>query len=260
MVLNNNLTVQPPIRIWGLSDFHLSFGSMPAEMAFISPSNEPPWLKNARKISQAWSETVKRNDIVVLPGDISAAKSHASVQRDLAWLSKRAGAAHVLSPGNHDHWFGRMSGVQRILRPNQFAIDGNAIDLGRVIIAGARSQPTPDDPTNIQLEIDSKAKQSIEKLKRSLDQAKALQPTDGPPKPILVLWHHPPFDRWGRPDNVVELMSQAGVSVCVFGHIHTQAQWQSVPQGTIQGIKFACVAADSAGFRPRLIWEIPSTV
>jgi predicted phosphohydrolase len=255
---NTNLIVQAPTRVWGLSDFHLSFGSMPAEMAFVSASNEPPWYKNSRKIAQAWSETVKRNDIVLLPGDISAAKSHASVQRDLAWLSKRAGIAHVLSPGNHDHWFGRMSGVKRILRDNQFAVDGNAIDFGAVIVAGARSQPTPDDPTDLKLDTKSKAQQCVDKLKKSLDQAKALQPVDGPSKPVIVLWHHPPFDRWGRPDPVVELMSQAGVTACVFGHIHTQAQWQSVPQGEIQGIKFACVAADSVGFRPRLILEIPA--
>ena len=229
---------------------------MPKELAFVSPANEPPWLKNARKVAKHWAETVARHDVVLLPGDISSAKTHADVQRDLAWLSKRHGQCHVVSPGNHDHWFGRLNGVNRIFRPNQVAVDGNAIDLGPMIVAGARSVATPDDPAESATKSDPKTDRAFESLKRSLEQAVALRQASGSEKPIIVLWHHPPFDRWGRPDPVVELMTQAGVVACVFGHIHSQSQWQSVPQGIISGIKFACVAADSVGFRPRLLMTI----
>jgi len=247
---------QTPVKIWGLSDFHLHFGPMPTELAFVSPGNVPPWLNNARKIARNWAQTVTRQDVVLLPGDISSAKTHAQVQRDLAWLSKRNGQCHAISPGNHDHWFGRLSGVQRILRPGQIALDGNAVDLGPVIVAGARSVPTPDDPSESATRTDPKTDRAFDQLKRALDQAIVLRQDSAPDKPLIVLWHHPPFDRWGRPDPVVELMDQSQVTACIFGHIHTQSQWQSVPQGTIQGIKFACVAADSVGFRPRLIMTI----
>lgn len=254
--MNDLSSEKAPVKIWGLSDFHLHYHALPRELSFVSPANEPPWLKNARKLAKNWAGTVGPQDIVLMPGDISAAKTHAEVQRDLAWLAKRPGQFHVISPGNHDHWFGRLAGVQRILRPNQVCIDGNAVDLGPVIVAGARSVPTIDDPSESLGPANLKQAQSYDKLQKSLDQAQALRRESGTEKPILVLWHHPPFDRWGRPDPVVEQMSQAGVSACVFGHIHTQAQWQSVPQGLIQGIKFACVAADSVGYRPRHILTI----
>jgi uncharacterized protein len=247
---------QAPVRIWGLSDFHLNYDSLPRELAFVSSANEPAWLKNTRKIAKFWSETVSPQDIVLIPGDLSSAKTHSDVQRDLAWLAKRSGTTMVISPGNHDHWFGRLQGVQRILRNNQVAIDGNAKDLGHVIVCGARSFETPDDPLQELPKSGSSEYISYHKLKMSLEQAKELQQQCDIQKPIIVLWHHPPFDRWGRPDRVVQLMSDFGVSACVFGHIHTQSQWQSVPQGMIEGIKFACVACDSVAFRPRLIWEV----
>jgi predicted phosphohydrolase len=247
---------QAPIRVWGLSDFHLHFATMPAELAFITPAHQPPWLTNAKKIARNWAEKVGPRDIVLVPGDASSARNHAEVQRDLAWLAKRRCAAMVMSPGNHDLWFGRIAGVQRILRPGQYAVDGTAADLGPAIVCGARSVPTPDDP----MPVDSKAEQVADtayaKLKLALADAVALRDAAGNDKPIIVLWHHPPFDRWGRPDPVVALMSEAGVKACVYGHVHTKSQWQTVPQGEISGISFACVAADSLGFRPRKIMEL----
>lgn len=254
---------QAPTRIWGLSDLHLNYDSLPRELAFVASANEPTWLKNARKMAKFWAETVKPNDIVLVPGDLSAAKTHSDVQRDLAWISKRTAATVVISPGNHDHWFGRLSGVQRIFRKNQVAIDGNAIDVGPVIVCGARSYPTPDDPSLEPPKPESTEYIAYHKLKRSLEEARSIQQASDTEKansgddlkPIIVLWHHPPFDRWGRPDRVVHLMKEFGVTACVYGHIHTQAQWQSVPQGLIEGIQFACVACDSIAFRPRLIWE-----
>jgi len=247
---------QVPSKVWGLSDFHLHFASMPAELSFLTPAHQPPWLAHARKIARNWTEKVGPRDIVLIPGDASSARNHAEVQRDLAWLSKRPCQAIVLCPGNHDLWFGRMAGVSRILRHNQFAVDGNAVDLGPLIVCGARSVPTPDDPIPVDPKAEQVAESAYAKLKLALAEAVTLREASDSLKPIAVLWHHPPFDRWGRPDPVVSLMKEAGVTACVYGHVHTKAQWQTVPQGVIEGIRFACVAADSLGYRPRKIFEI----
>lgn len=246
---------QAPIRVWGLSDLHLHFATLPAELSFQSQAHQPPWLTHARKVARNWAEKVGPRDIVLIPGDASSARNHAEVQRDLAWLSKRPCGAMVLSPGNHDLWFGRISGVSRILRNGQFAVDGNAIDLGPIIACGVRSVPTPDDPIPIDPKSEQTAETAYAKLKLALAEANQLREASGIDKPVFVLWHHPPFDRWGRPDPVVALMKDAGVRACVYGHVHTKGQWQTVPQGEIEGIRFACVAADSLGFRPRKILE-----
>lgn len=255
MALNNDHLQQAPVKIWGLSDFHLHYASLPKDLDFILEANEPAWLKNARKIAKAWGQCVSANDFVLIPGDLSAARNHAGIQRDLAWLAKRHGAGLLISPGNHDAWFGKLSGLSRILRPRQVAIDGNAVDIGPVIVAGARSIPTQDDPPEGPTKEGTPARKAYEKLSQSLAEASVLREKSGSDKPMIVMWHHPPFDRWGRPDPVVELMASHRVHTCVYGHIHTQLQWQSTPQGIIHGIKFTCVAADSVAFSPRLILE-----
>ncbi|MFM1801972.1 MAG: hypothetical protein RJA81_1324 [Planctomycetota bacterium] len=247
---------QSPTRVWGLSDFHLNYDSLPRELTFVNSSNEPTWLKNARKIAKNWSECVGPNDIVLIPGDLSAAKTHSDVQRDLAWLLKRPASRVAISPGNHDHWFGRLAGVNRILRNNQLGIDGNAVDLGPLIVCGARSTPTPDDPLSEPPRSGTAESIAFNKLQNALLEAQNLHPVNGPAKPIFVLWHHPPFDRWGRPDRVVELMRSFSVKACLYGHLHTQLQWQSAPQGLIDGVEFYCVASDSLAFRPRLIADL----
>ena len=247
---------QAPIKIWGLSDFHLHYATLPRDLDFISEANEPAWLKNARKIAKAWALTVGPNDIVLIPGDFSTARNHSQIQRDLAWLAKRPCGSVVISPGNHDLWFGRLSGLAKIMRPNQIAIDGNAIDLGPVIICGSRSAPTPDDPSAQGPKTGTTERIAYDKFQKSLELASSLRDSSGIDKPIIALWHHPPFDRWARPDAVVALMAAHRVQTCVYGHIHTQLQWQSTPQGTIEGVRFICVAADSIAYQPRLVLDI----
>lgn len=257
MASNLDHSQQAPVKIWGLSDLHLNYATLPKDLDFISEANEPAWLKNSRKIAKAWGQCVAPADFVLIPGDLSSAMNHAGVQRDLAWLAKRPGAGVLISPGNHDSWFGKLTGLSRIVRHGQVPIDGNAVDIGPVIVAGARSVPTPDAPSPGPPKAGTPSRKAYDKLCKSLEEAASLRAKADAAMPVVVLWHHPPFDRWGRPDPVIELMATHGVHTCVYGHIHTQLQWQSTPQGPFQGINFICVAADSVGFRPRLIMECP---
>jgi predicted phosphohydrolase len=85
-------------------------------------------------------------------------------------------------------------------------------------------------------------------LDRSLDQATALRTEFK--EPIYALWHYPPFDAYGRPGPAASRFERAGVSVCVYGHLHIEGQWSRAAQGMIRGVRYYCVAADAIGFRP----------
>ena len=78
-------------------------------------------------------------------------------------------------------------------------------------------------------------------------------------EPLYVLWHYPPFDQHRRPGPCVGRFEAAGVTACVYGHIHIQGQWSLAVQGDVRGVRYACVAADAIGFRP-LRLDRPSTV
>ena len=103
---------------------------------------------------------------------------------------------------------------------------------------------TPTSPRPAQL---AASDRELAALDRALEHASALR-TDG--EPLYVLWHYPPFDQHRRPGPCVERFEAAGVTACVYGHLHIQGQWSLAVQGDVRGVRYHCVAADAIGFRP----------
>jgi predicted phosphohydrolase len=88
----------------------------------------------------------------------------------------------------------------------------------------------------------------VGELERGLELATRLRTSRE--QPLYVLWHYPPFDAYGRPSPWVARFEEAGVSACVYGHLHMQGQWSCAVQGNLRGVRYYCVAADAVGFRP----------
>ena len=232
------------MTVWAISDLHLSFSRDDPRERFAGR-----WLDHAERIAREWRSVVAASDVVLLPGDLSMARNHREVQPDLAWLDRLPGIK-VISPGNHDGWWNGAAKVRPMLRKSLRAVEGDAIDLGGVIVCGARGAAVPDDDdlhghTTIGREGAAMAK--------ALGAAVALRVQRN--SPIVALWHFPPFDARGTPGPVVAMLESSGASACVFGHLHTEAQWASVVQGEHRGVTYRCVAADAIGFRPLRILD-----
>lgn len=224
------------MRLWAIADLHLSHARPDPRERFAGR-----WRDHAEKIANAWKETVSDDDLVLLPGDLSMARNHRDVQPDLAWLDRLPGRK-VLSAGNHDLWFNGVGPVRRLLRRSQLAVGGDALKIGDVIVCGAKGAPVPPDDSGHPR--DAKA---LAEIDRALSRALELRSAS---EPVLVLWHYPPFDPLGRPGPVVSRLESAGVSLCVYGHLHQQGQWSSAVQGVVGSVRYHCVAADAIGFRP----------
>lgn len=227
-------------RLWAISDLHLSFGRPDRRDRYAGR-----WRDHAARIERAWRDSVRPDDVVLLPGDLSSARNHREVQPDLEWLSRLPGLK-VLSPGNHDRWWNGAAPVRRILRRGMIAVDGDAAEVGDRIVCGARGVPVlsedADEPTRLAADRESAA------LDTALEHADRLR--DGSDKPIYVLWHFPPFDAHGRPGPCVDRFERTGIRASVYGHLHIQSQWSTAVQGAVRGIRYHCVAADAVGFRP----------
>lgn len=227
------------MTIWGISDLHLSL-ARPSRVE----RHAGRWRNHLETIERNWRETVRPDDLVLLPGDVSMARDHRDVQPDLAWLDRLPGTK-VLSAGNHDRWFNRVEAVRPLLRRSLRAVGGDALDVLDVIVCGTRGTgapldgPTPDQRTSSHRE--------TEALRRALEQAQALR---RPGQPLFVLWHEPPFDAFRRPGPSVPMIEAAGATACLYGHLHAQSQWALAVQGTVNGVRYHCVAADAIGFRP----------
>jgi predicted phosphohydrolase len=171
------------------------------------------------------------------------ARNHREVQPDLAWLDRLPGIK-VLSPGNHDGWWNVVAKIRPLLRKSMLAVEGDALEVNDVIVCGTRGAAATDDDTSTSASLE----REVTKLRSALDAANRLRGIE--PKPVFVLWHYPPFDSRGAPGPVVELLESANATACVYGHLHTQAQWETAVQGTRGATLYRCVAADALGFRP----------
>ena len=227
------------MAVWAISDLHLSFARPDRRERYAAR-----WRDHVATIEGHWRRVVGREDLVLIPGDISMARSHRDLQPDLHWLGGLPGIK-VLSPGNHDAWWARVEAVRPMLRRRQRAVDGDAIVEGGAVLCGARGGPVVDDPDSPNdREAEARALQQAEAM---LEAAAALR---APGMPLYVLWHYPPFDAHRRPGPWVDRFEAAGVTACVSGHLHAEGQWPLAVQGVLGGVRYHCVAADAIGFHP----------
>lgn len=228
------------MNVWAISDLHLSFARPEPRERYAAR-----WRDHAAKIERNWRETVGNEDVVLLPGDVSMARNHRDLQPDLDWLHQLPGTK-VLSPGNHDQWWNRLDAIRPILRPSIQAVDGDAVAVEGLVVCGVLGGAVPADDSTGRPTVDQHPQ--LDRLRSALSLAKELRPS--PESPLLVLWHFPPFDGHGRPGPWVSLFEESKVTACVYGHLHTAAQWARAVQGTVNGVRYCCVAADAVGFRP----------
>jgi predicted phosphohydrolase len=237
------------MAVWAIADLHLSLARPDRRERYAAR-----WRDHAAKIEAQWRDAVHRNDLVLLPGDLSMARNHRDLQPDLAWIDRLPGTK-VVAAGNHDAWWNGVDAIRPMLRRSIQAVGGDAIATHGVVVCGTlgAAVPDPDEPDPAQLAASEK---ELAALDQALEQAAALRQAG---EPLYVLWHYPPFDQHRRPGPCVDRFQAAGVTACVYGHIHIQGQWSLAVQGDVQGVRYHCVAADAIGFRP-LRLDRPSVV
>jgi predicted phosphohydrolase len=228
------------MSVWAISDLHLSFARPDRRDRYAGR-----WRDHAAKIEQNWLEVVQPADLVLLPGDLSMARNHRDLQADLEWLDRLPGTK-VFSRGNHDQWWNDIGSVRRLLRRSQLAVDRNAVSTHQVVVCGSAGSAFARRDENYQ-HVDTMTQQ-VEAFSEALADAARLRVPES--KPLYVLCHFPPFDPHGQPAPWVTLFEQAGVTACLYGHLHIQSQWPLAVQGRIRGVRYYCVAADAIGFRP----------
>lgn len=233
------------MTIWAISDLHLSFAKPDHRERHAAR-----WRDHAVKIEREWRAVVGRDDLVLLPGDLSMARNHRDLQPDLSWLARLPGTK-VLSAGNHDAWFNRVEAVRPMMRPSMLAVGGDAVATHGAVVCGTRGAAVPDDDDD--LGTPAASDRELAALEHALEHATALRE---PGQPLYVLWHYPPFDEHRRAGPCVERFEAAGVTACVYGHLHAEGQWPLAVQGEIRGVRYHCVAADAIGFRPLRIGAI----
>ncbi len=223
-----------------------------------------PWENYTKKIETHWKDCIKEEDIVLIPGDICWANSLEAAKIDLAWIDKLPGTK-VICKGNHDYWWASNAKMQAALPPSIRFIHNSAVHLlvkGELIAFGGTrlwdsdeydftsfitfkenprarkesSPPTKEETKQI-------FQKELERLHLSLEHL------DPKASLRIALVHYPPIGAGLKPSATSAILEKFKINTCVFGHLHN-VQENTLPFGTVHGVRYLFTSADYLNFRP----------
>lgn len=247
------------MSIWALADLHLSFGVSDKEMDVFGDK----WKHHPEKIRTYWLENIQKDDLILLPGDISWAMNPEEAKADLEWIDALPGTK-VMLRGNHDYWWTSLSKVKKVLPASIHVIQNDSFIWNTIAIAGSRLWDTPE--YSFQAYIDFKDNPRVKKLTdadsnmqeaekiftrelgRLESSLKSLSKGTSFSKRI-VMTHYPPIGAELLPSRASALLEKYGVDICVFGHLHN-VRHEALPFGIKNGVHYILASGDYLDFVP----------
>ena len=222
------------MKIYSISDLHLDINNTKPMDIF-----GPVWHDYLDKIIIDWRERVTDEDVVILAGDYSWAMKLEDVVPDFDFLRNLPGKKIIIR-GNHDYWWSSVSRVREKLPPNTYALQNDAIKIGKYIFCGNRGWIIPEGKYDTAENRKIYARELI-RLELSLQSAKKLQTAD---EKIVFITHYPPFNKNIEPSEYTRLIEQYGVSFVVFGHLHGYVN-PKMYFNEINGVKYYLTSCDT---------------
>ena len=232
------------MKIFALADFHLSLcGDKPMTKFGDHWDNHP------ERIAEACREMISDDDLFLIPGDHSWGLRLDDAEEDLRFIESLPGKK-VLCKGNHDYWWQGIGKVRERF-PGLTFLQNDAVHFGdEISCCGTRGWSLPSSP-GYSKENDKKyLDREIHRLKLSLEQLN--------PKAELkiALIHYPPLYSNDLDTPFSDLLAEAGVDLCVYGHIHLSKSGRldvSVLNGRHRKVLYQLVSCDTLKFVP---WEL----
>lgn len=226
--------------IWTISDLH--FSSAQSKPMDIFGEH---WKNHTKRIALQWKQRVRSDDWVLIAGDISWAMKFADALPDLELIESLPGRK-VMIKGNHDYWWHRVGPIRPHLPPSIAALEADALDIETAIVCGTRGWLTPET-SGFDADTDMRVyNRELGRLDRALAAAHTLAHGK---RPIIVMIHYPPFVN-SYPTAFAERIAKAGVTACIYGHLHRAEDWASAVQGVVNGVYYQLSACDYLGFGP----------
>ncbi len=241
------------MAIWAIADLHLSFGIVGKEMHVFGPE----WLNHHEKIKAHWDAHVSKDDLVLIPGDISWAMRLDEAAADLNWIAERPGTKLFIR-GNHDYWCAAPTKVRKVLPDSIHLIWSDAFLWNDVAVCGTRLWDSPEYDFGPYIEMKKPIKESTtDKDQEDMEHVfrrevmrleTALNAMNKQARLKIAMVHYPPISADLQPSTVSNMFEKAGVTHCVFGHLHNVRPHHTM-FGTRNGIHYHLVACDWLGFK-----------
>lgn len=228
------------MRLFAIGDLHMPGGDDKPMDVFGSQ-----WDRHFFHISEAWRETVREEDTVLIPGDISWAMQLENAIPDLQEIGALPGRK-ILCKGNHEYWWSSVSRVRAALPEGMTVLQFDAVDAGPCVICGTRGWNYPTQRNPLSPEDEKVFRRELQRLELALGRAEAL-PGE---KPILVMIHFPPRMKEDPETPFTRILEEhPRVKTAVYGHLHG-ASFAEGFAGEAGGIHYYPVSCDGIGFRP----------
>ena len=223
------------MAIYAISDLHLS-KSVPNKSMELFGND---WDNYEELIDYNWKKTVKENDTVLIPGDISWAIDLKEAYNDFKYINGLPGKKIILK-GNHDYYFSTLTKLNNFLKENHFdtisILNNNSYFVEEINICGFRGWGNTDDNEVDDYKIYQRELNRLEISLKSISD-------DNKSKPIIVMTHFPPFRH-----EIKEIFKKYNVIKCIYGHLHGEGHYM-VKEGVIDNIEYIMVSGDYTKFR-----------
>ena len=231
------------MSIYTIGDLHLSFNE-DKPMSIFGEN----WEGYEEKVKENWIKLVKKDDLVVLPGDFSWSMYLKDTYKDFEYLNKLPGKKLLLK-GNHDYWWSTVSSMRNYIKENNFEnidfIYNNSYEHENKIIVGTRGWSFGEDAESKKM-----INREVSRLELSI---KSGIENYGADKEIIAFIHYPPIIKQNVENNeindFIQTLKKYDIKKCYYGHLHGTAIKEAV-EGNYFDIEFKLVSADAIGFCP----------
>lgn len=232
------------MSLFAIGDLHLSFDERIQKPMDVFGDQ---WLDHHQRLKEYWEKSIKKDDTVLLAGDISWGLRLNEAMADLKWIEALPGQK-VITKGNHDMWWTSISKMNEMFEGITFLQNHCfMIQDTEVALCGTRGWICPG--TEAFDEHDQKIyNRELIRLRFSLEEAKAAGA-----ETIIASLHYPPTNDKMQISGFTELLTEFGVKTCVYGHLHGKEAFKNGLQGVLNGVDYKLVSLDYLECKPELI-------
>ena len=227
------------MSLYAISDLHLSLGTEKSMEIF------PGWENYIYLLEKNWKATVKKEDTVVVCGDISWAMRIDEAFKDFEFLNSLPGEK-ILLKGNHDYWWSTNKKIEDFFKKNEFEnfkiLHNNCIETQGYAICGARGWTTKTKDEHD----DKMVNRELIRLDLSLKSCKNNK------IPKIVCLHYPPV-YFNETTKIIDFLHDNKIKYCYYGHIHSKDSSKYISSQVVRGIKCELVSCDYLRFKPKLV-------
>lgn len=224
------------MALYAISDLHLALsGDKPMDVF------GEHWYKHDEKIRDNWIDRIKKEDTVLIAGDISWSMNMEESKKELEWINELPGRK-IIVKGNHDYWWTSITKLNAMYEGMNF-IQNNFFSYEDWAICGTRGWTLPGGD-NFSSHDEKVYSRELIRLKLSLDSA-----VKAGYNKIICMVHYPPINERFEDSDFTEIFKTYGVSKVIYGHLHGPAL-SKVSNGTKDGIEYIMTSCDYIDFKP----------